>query len=138
MRGHLTGSIDAVLRHPETDDYIVVDYKTNKLTTFGAKATSDDYHPARLPDAMAHHHYPLQGLLYSVALHRYLRWRLADYDPARHLGGMAYLFVRGMTGPTTRVAVDAPFAGQRHGVYSWRPPTALIVELSDLLDGVRA
>ena len=27
-------------------------------------------------------HYPLQALLYSVALHRYLRWRLPGYTPA--------------------------------------------------------
>ena len=41
-------------------------------------------------------HYPLQALLYAVALHRYLRWRLPDYDPAHHLGGVLYLFLRGM------------------------------------------
>jgi len=41
--------------------------------------------------------------LYSVALHRYLRWRLADYEPSVHLGGAAYLFLRGMTGPTVPV-----------------------------------
>ncbi len=34
-------------------------------------------------------HYPLQALLYLVALHRYLRWRLPGYDPAAHLGGVA-------------------------------------------------
>ena len=28
-------------------------------------------------------HYPLQALLYAVALHRYLRWRQPGYDPAR-------------------------------------------------------
>ena len=51
---------------------------------------------------MAHHHYPLQALLYSVALHRYLRWRMADYHPDRHLGPIGgYLFLRGMVGPTT-------------------------------------
>ena len=44
-------------------------------------------------------HYPLQALLYSVALHRYLRWRQPGYDPERHLGGVLYLFVRGMCGP---------------------------------------
>ena len=46
-------------------------------------------------------HYPLQALLYGVALHRFLRWRLPDYDPERHLGGTLYLFVRGMCGPAT-------------------------------------
>ena len=46
-------------------------------------------------------HYPLQALLYSVALHRLLRWRQPGYDPDRHLGGVLYLFVRGMAGPQT-------------------------------------
>ena len=50
---------------------------------------------------MADAHYPLQALLYGVALHRFLRWRLPDYSPERHLGGTLYLFVRGMCGPAT-------------------------------------
>ena len=32
---------------------------------------------------MVEHDYPLQALLYSVALHRYLRWRLPGYRPGR-------------------------------------------------------
>jgi exodeoxyribonuclease V beta subunit len=81
---------------------------------------------------MADHHYPLQALLYSVALHRYLRWRLPDYDPAVHLGGIAYLFVRGMVGAGTPVT-----DGQRHGVFSWEVSPRLVTELSDLLAGQR-
>ena len=75
-------------------------------------------------------HYPLQLLLYSAALHRYLRWRLPAYDPAEHLGGGLYLFLRGMAGPTTPTVDGVPF-----GVVSWRPPAALVVALSDLLAG---
>ena len=76
-------------------------------------------------------HYPLQALLYSVALHRLLRWRQPGYDPARHLGGVLYLFVRGMAGPETPRVAGVPC-----GVFSWRPPDGLVPELSDLLDGV--
>lgn len=36
-----------------------------------------------------------------LVLHRFLRWRLPGYAPARHLGGVAYLFVRGMCGAAT-------------------------------------
>jgi exodeoxyribonuclease V beta subunit len=79
---------------------------------------------------MAGHHYPLQALLYSVALHRYLRWRLPGYTPERNLGGIAYLFLRGMVGPATPRAHGQPF-----GVFSWSVPPALVCELSDLLDG---
>ena len=47
---------------------------------------------------MLHSDYPLQALLYTVVLHRFLRWRVPNYDPAQHLGGVLYLFVRGMCG----------------------------------------
>jgi exodeoxyribonuclease V beta subunit len=74
-------------------------------------------------------HYPLQAVLYLVALHRYLRWRLPGYDPERNLGGALYLFLRGMTGANVpRVA------GQPCGVFTWRPSASLVVALSDLLD----
>jgi len=69
-------------------------------------------------------------LLYSVALHRFLRWRQPGYDPDEHLGGALYLFVRGMCGPGTPVVDGTP-----SGVLSWRPPSALVLDLSDLLDG---
>ena len=57
---------------------------------------------ARLTEAMLHSDYPLQALLYVAVLHRFLRWRQPGYDPARHLGGVLYLFVRGMCGVDTR------------------------------------
>ena len=78
---------------------------------------------------MEHAHYPLQALFYVVALHRYLRWRQPGYDPDVHLAGVLYLFLRGMVGADTPV-VD----GHPCGVFSWRPPAALIVAASDLLD----
>jgi exodeoxyribonuclease V beta subunit len=45
---------------------------------------------------MARHHYGLQALIYTVALHRYLAQRIDDYDPEQHLGDAWYLFVRGL------------------------------------------
>ena len=77
---------------------------------------------------MLHSHYPLQATLYSVVLHRYLRWRLPGYAPERHLGGVLYLYLRGMCGPGTPV-VD----GHPAGVFSWSPPPAFVVGVSDLL-----
>jgi exodeoxyribonuclease V beta subunit len=133
LRGYLTGSIDAVLRLPD-DRFAVVDYKTNWLGPIGpdgrAPLTSAHYTPVRLAEAMIAAQYPLQALLYSVALHRFLRWRQPGYEPARHLGGVLYLFVRGMCGADTPVVDGVPC-----GVFSWAPPAALVVELSALLDG---
>jgi exodeoxyribonuclease V beta subunit len=134
LRGFLTGSIDAVLRVPGPDGepcYLVVDYKTNWLGPLdGSPLTVGQYTPARMAEAMIRSHYPLQALLYAVAVHRLLRWRQPGYDPDRHLGGVLYLFVRGMAGAETPVVGQVPC-----GVFSWRPSGALVAALSDRLDG---
>ncbi|GAB2729323.1 UvrD-helicase domain-containing protein [Nocardia thraciensis] len=123
LRGYLTGSIDAVLRVPGPR-FVVVDYKTNRLGT--EDLTVAHYTRDRMAAEMMRSHYPLQAILYSAALHRFLRWRLPDYAPDRHLGGISYLFVRGMIGPETPPGC---------GVFDWDPPVALVAELSDLLAG---
>ncbi len=133
LRGYLSGSLDVVLRIPDGaagHRYLVADYKTNWLGQQDRPLTAADYAPARMAEAMLHSDYPLQALLYCVVLHRFLRWRQPGYDPQRHLGGVLYLFVRGMCGPDTPVS-----AGHPAGVFGWRPPAALVTELSDLLDG---
>jgi exodeoxyribonuclease V beta subunit len=136
LRGYLSGSIDVVLRVPGGDAdprghrYVVVDYKTNLLGETGVPVTSADYGRDEMATAMLHSHYPLQALLYSVVLHRFLRWRLPSYAPQQHLGGVLYLFLRGMCGPDTPVV-----GGHVAGVFDWAPPAALVVALSDLVEG---
>ncbi|QZY29300.1 UvrD-helicase domain-containing protein [Nocardioides coralli] len=132
LRGYLTGSVDVVLRTGPASDprYLVVDYKTNWLGPREEPLTAAAYAPAMLDEAMGHSDYPLQALLYAAVLHRFLRWRQPGYDPERHLGGVLYLYLRGMCGEATPL-VD----GEPCGVFAWRPPVALVVELSDLLDG---
>src|SRR5690606_1436163 len=127
VRGYLSGAIDVVLR--AGGRYVVVDHKSNWLGVPGEELSAWHYRPTALRDAMVKAHYPLQAMLYAVALHRYLRWRLDGYDPATQLGGVLYLFLRGMTG------ADVPRVdGQPCGVFSWRPPVALVTGLSDVLD----
>jgi exodeoxyribonuclease V beta subunit len=130
LRGFLAGTIDLVVRLPgAVPRFAVLDHKTNRLAAPGEELSAWQYRPAALAAEMQRSHYVLQGLLYTVALHRYLRWRLPGYDPSTHLAGIAYLFLRGMTGLGTPVV-----EGERCGVFAWRPPGALVVELSDLLD----
>ena len=132
LRGYLTGSIDVVLRLDVDgqERFLTVDYKTNWLGPLDAPLTAHDYRPEMLDEAMGHSDYPLQALLYTVVLHRFLRWRLPHYDPTTHLGGVLYLYLRGMCGPATPRVDGLPC-----GIFSWRPPVALVEELSDLLDG---
>ena len=75
-------------------------------------------------------HYPLQALLYQVALHRYLQFRVAGYDIERDLGGSVYFFLRGMIGP------DSPLIdGRRPGVFTWAPNPPLVLAVDQLLGG---
>jgi len=128
-RGFLSGSIDLVARDPgegDRDRYWVVDYKTNR-------EPSGRYDQEALHDLMEHGNYPLQAALYLVALQRFLTGRLGDaYDPATHLGGASYWFVRGMLGASTPGA-----GGLRDGVCTWRPSPEFIRALDELLGGLR-
>lgn len=114
LRGFLKGFIDLVFQHGER--WYVVDYKTNML---GPRF--DDYAPPALSDAMGHAHYVLQYHLYTLAVCRHLRSRIAGFDYERHFGGALYLFMRGME----------PGLGPSRGVYFERPPKARIDALDD-------
>ena len=118
VAGLLTGSIDLVARTPD-GRYWLADYKTNLIS-------DGDYGPRSLADAMAHHGYPLQATLYLVALHRYLRWRLAGLRP-RPAPRRRRLPLPPGDGPGRLRAPGTP------GIVWWRPPTAAIEELDRLL-----
>jgi exodeoxyribonuclease V beta subunit len=129
VRGYLTGSLDLVVRvpGPAGPRFAVLDYKTNWLGPMDAPLMGHHYRPEAIVTEMHRHHYVLQALLYLVALHRYLRWRLPGSDPEQSIAGVGYLFLRGMTGD----------AGQP-GVFTWRPPPGLLAALSAALDGRQA
>lgn len=114
LRGYMTGLIDLLYRHEGR--YFIVDYKSNHLGN-----RPEQYASAALDEAMDHHVYHLQYLIYSVAVHRMLKNRLPDYDYEEQFGGISYLFLRGMNG------------GDQLGVFSARPEQALIVELDRLM-----
>jgi exodeoxyribonuclease V beta subunit len=62
-----------------------------------------------------------------VALHRYLRWRLPGYDPQQHLGGYAYVFLRGVPGHLDATPSQVP------GLVVEQPPLARLLALDALL-----
>ena len=116
LRGYMKGYIDLVF---EADGrFWLVDYKSNWL---GAETAA--YRGERLAAVMAREAYVLQYLIYTVALHRYLQWRLPDYDYQRHFGGIFYLFLRGMD----------PVLGAECGVFHDRPAPALVLALDHLM-----
>ena len=117
VSGMLKGFIDLVFRHDGR--YYLLDYKSNWLGE-----SHEAYTRQAMEQAMQSHRYDLQYQLYSLALHRYLRHRLADYDYERHFGGVIYLFLRGM---------DGSDSGQ--GIFTTRPSQALVDGLDALFAG---
>jgi exodeoxyribonuclease V beta subunit len=127
LRGYLTGTIDLVARLDGS--FAIMDYKSNRLAAAGEPLTAWHHRPAALAEEMQRSHYALQGLLYAVALHRYLRWRLPGHDDERDRPAVLYLFLRGMVGEATPRVGGVPC-----GVFAWRPPAGLLPALSDVLD----
>ncbi|MGC5197963.1 hypothetical protein, partial [Aphanothece microscopica] len=137
-RGFLTGSIDLVFRRGER--WWVADWKSNWLGDREADGRPRGcgprhYGTAALQELMAANHYPLQAHLYLVALHRYLRWRLPGYAPTRHLGGYAYIFLRGVPGADPAAAEVAARGGALPGMAVERPPLRRILALDQVLEG---
>ena len=115
IEGLMHGYIDLLYRDDAGAHY-VLDYKTNRLHGYTQDACAQ---------AIAANGYDMQYLIYLVAVQRWLRLRLGDaYDPARHLGGAVYLFLRGL------VPGDAV-----QGIHRDRPPQALIDGMDALFDG---
>ncbi len=114
-QGYMTGFIDLLFRHKGR--YYILDWKSNRR---GGRPT--DFDENGLVDEMAEHAYYLQYLIYLVATHQYLRGCLPDYEYDTHIGGVFYLFLRG---------VDPKVPGR--GIYSDLPPKQMIEALSDVL-----
>ena len=111
---YLNGSIDLV--YYDGNSYHIADYKSNYLG-----ASLSDYAPLKIQQSMLNASYWLQAALYLVALHRYLKINMDEYDIDRDLGGASYLYLRGMNGtPDT-------------GFTYWRPDSEFILRLDAIL-----
>lgn len=115
FKGALKGFIDLIIYWQ--DRYYIVDYKSNWLGE-----NDRAYQRASLEVAMCEHRYDLQYQFYTLALHRYLKQRIINYDYQKDFGGVYYLFLRGMNGKSVE-----------NGVFYCRPPLALIAQLDRLL-----
>lgn len=109
MNGMFKGFIDLVF--VQDGRYYLADYKSNWLGSNAAAYTTQ-----AMDDCVLKHRYDLQYALYTLALHRLLRSRLPDYNYDEHVGGVAYLFLRGIEGP-------------QQGLHFVKPPLALIEQL---------
>jgi exodeoxyribonuclease V beta subunit len=88
-QGLMNGKIDFI--GYQEGRYYIVDWKTNHL---GYQI--DDYGAAAVQEAMSNNNYHLQYFIYLSALYKFLQQRLPDFDYDQHIGGVYYLFVRGI------------------------------------------
>ncbi|SSQ14200.1 recB [Acinetobacter baumannii] len=96
--------------------YHIADYKSNYLGENLA-----DYSVESIAQSMSLASYWLQAGLYLVALHRYLKVKMQNYDIEQHLGGATYLYLRGMNGEAEQ------------GYYYWQPSTEFVLRLDAIL-----
>jgi exodeoxyribonuclease V beta subunit len=114
----MTGFIDLVVR--QNDQFFIVDYKSNYLGD-----QLDDYSTENLKVEIEAHGYDLQYHLYTLALVKYLKKRLPNFSYDSHIGGVAYLFVRGNR------------EGESTGVWFHKPDESVIRQLDDVIGGRR-
>lgn len=115
LAGYLRGFIDLVFEH--AGKTYVVDYKSTSISD-----TIAGFTPALIERVVASHHYALQAALYSLVIHRYLRWRKRAYDYERDFGGALIVFLRGV----------CPTQPPGHAVYFHRAPSTAIDALDSL------
>jgi len=116
VQGMVRGFMDMVFEHDGR--YYLIDWKSNHL---GYRV--EDYGQDALKEAMVKKLYPLQYLLYTVALNRYLSLRVKGYTYATHFGGVLYVFLRGVS----------PERGEEYGLFRDTPSVAMINELTECL-----
>jgi exodeoxyribonuclease V beta subunit len=117
LNGMIKGFIDLMFEFE--GKFYVADYKSNHLGD-----SYDSYHISAMEQAMTGHDYHLQAILYTLALHRWLKYKLPNYDYHTHIGGAYYLFIRGMS--QTQPG---------NGVYFVLPEKSMIEALDDLFSG---
>lgn len=115
QQGILLGFMDLVFCHG--GKYYIIDWKSNRLGN-----SIECYDREGMAREMVRHLYPLQYLLYTVALNRYLTNRDPSYTYAEHFGGVHYIFLRG---------VDP--VNPEYGIFSDKPSEQLILELTAYL-----
>ena len=110
----MTGFIDLIVR--QEGKFYIIDYKSNHLGD-----SLSGYEAPALEREMVEAGYDLQAHLYLVALVRYLEKSMPGFRYETHIGGILYLFVRGMR------------KGSGNGVWFRRPEETRIRELSKTL-----
>lgn len=112
LNGFMKGFIDLVFTFK--GKFYLIDWKSNLL------GKDPGYYKAEnLIPIMQNDYYILQYHLYTLALHKYLKNRLPNYDYEKDFGGIFYIFLRGIS----------KTKGPDYGIFRDRPQKKLILEM---------
>jgi len=116
FQGFMKGYVDMVFQHQRR--FYLVDWKSNHLGS-----TLEHYDQTSLNKTMQADYYTLQYHIYTLALHQYLRCQKPDYCYEKDLGGIFYIFIRGVDDSR----------GPEYGIYFDLPDPDLILALGKTL-----
>ncbi len=111
LAGYMKGFIDMVFERD--GKFHIVDWKSNYL--------EQGYDQDSIRESMLSSLYPLQYLIYTVALDAYLQERVVNYHYDTHFGGVYYVYLREFG------------KGPGHSVYFSKPKTETITNLRNIL-----
>jgi exodeoxyribonuclease V beta subunit len=117
LNGFIKGFIDLIFMYK--GKFYIVDWKSNLIGK-----DINHYKEEHLIPIMQNDYYILQYHLYTLALHKYLKNRLPDYDYEKDFGGVFYIFLRGIN----------KTKGHDYGIFRDRPKKELILEMERELE----
>ncbi|MBO6621025.1 MAG: exodeoxyribonuclease V subunit beta [Balneola sp.] len=116
ISGFMKGFIDLIFRYE--GKFYILDYKSNFLGS-----EPEDYKAEKLQEAIFSSTYDLQYHIYTVALYKFLKQRIPEFEYNEHFGGVIYLFLRG---------IDSEQSGS--GVFFDKPKEGMIKTIAKLME----
>ncbi|OGJ86463.1 MAG: exodeoxyribonuclease V subunit beta [Candidatus Raymondbacteria bacterium RifOxyA12_full_50_37] len=103
LKGFMHGFMDLVFEY--NGKFFLVDWKSNRLG-----AATCEYNAETIAKTMDGNFYTLQYQIYLLALDRFLSVRIENYDYTTHIGGVYYIFLRGVSpdNPETGIFFNKP------------------------------
>ncbi|QJC35870.1 exodeoxyribonuclease V subunit beta [Enterobacteriaceae endosymbiont of Donacia sparganii] len=89
IQGFLSGIIDLIFLWNKK--YYIIDYKSNWLGS-----NFKNYKKKYIENDIYLNRYDIQYQIYSLALHKYLKYRIKNYNYEKNFGGVIYLYIRGI------------------------------------------
>ncbi|QJC37499.1 exodeoxyribonuclease V subunit beta [Enterobacteriaceae endosymbiont of Donacia thalassina] len=114
IEGFLSGIIDLIFLWEKK--YYILDYKSNWLGN-----SYIDYRKKYIENDICLNRYDIQYQIYSLALHKYLKYRISNYSYDKYFGGVIYLYIRGINNKENK-----------NGIWETKPSFQLINELNKL------